>query len=202
LERGIAADARERRALLRTGEVVAAALLCAIVLRVLGRLSADEKLERDERWMAHAIRLAEQARDRGEVPVGCVLVNSEGQVIAEAHNLSETRSDATQHAELVALQTAAALVRGTAAQTGALRLTGCTAYVTLEPCAMCAGALVLARVDRVVYGARDPKAGAVDTLFGIGKSAALNHRFDVVDGVRKEECAALLQAFFKDLRTP
>jgi tRNA(adenine34) deaminase len=158
--------------------------------------------------MAHAIRLAVRARDLGEVPVGCVIVNRENVIVAEGHNLSETRRDATQHAELVALQAAASdtmatLARGAAgAESGALRLLGCTAYVTLEPCAMCAGALVLARVERVVYGTRDPKAGAVDTLFGIGKTVALNHRFDVHEGVRQNECAALLQAFFQGLRAP
>jgi tRNA(adenine34) deaminase len=152
--------------------------------------------------MAHALTLAEHARDLGEVPVACIIVNAENVVVAKGHNLSETRGDATQHAELVALQTAAAQAYGVTERAGALRLSGCTAYVTLEPCAMCAGALVLARVERLVYGTRDPKAGAVDTLFGIGKSAALNHRFEVREGVRRDQCAALLQAFFKGLRAP
>ncbi len=143
--------------------------------------------------MRVALDEARIAAARGEVPVGCVLVGEDGLAAARAHNLRETLNDPTGHAEIIALRWAA-MDRGT------WRFTGVTAYVTLEPCAMCAGALVNARVARVVYGADDPKAGAVRTLFTIGQDARLNHRFDVTAGVLGDECADVLRQFFAAMR--
>ena len=142
--------------------------------------------------MALAMEQAAHAAAMGDVPVGAVLVH-DGQVIATGANLRERAKDPTAHAEMIAIRAAARAI-------GDHRLNGCTAYVTLEPCAMCAGALVHARVDRVVYGCTDPKAGAVHTLFSIGRDERLNHRFDVEAGVRADECAALLRSFFEALR--
>jgi len=148
----------------------------------------------DETWMELALAEADAASAAGEVPVGCVLVDRDGErVLGRGHNLRETRKDPTAHAEMVAIS-AAAHARGD------WRLDGVTAYVTLEPCPMCAGALVHARVARVVYGCADPKAGAVTTLFSIGQDARLNHRFEVTAGVRADECAERLRTFFAALR--
>jgi tRNA(adenine34) deaminase len=147
----------------------------------------------DEAWMTRALAAADQAATRGEVPVGCVLVGGDGGEIAVAHNLRETDQDPTAHAEMLAIRAAAAKV-------GSWRLEGVTAYVTLEPCAMCAGALVLARVARVVYGCDDPKAGAVRSLYAIGQDGKLNHTFELASGVAAEACAARLKAFFAALR--
>jgi tRNA(adenine34) deaminase len=140
-----------------------------------------------------ALDEARVAAARGEVPVGCVLVGPEGELIARAHNLRETLQDPTGHAEMIAL-------RWAAMDRGMWRLSGVTAYVTLEPCPMCAGALVNSRVSRVVYGCDDPKAGAVRSLFGIGQDPRLNHRFEVTAGVQGEACAELLRRFFASLR--
>jgi tRNA(adenine34) deaminase len=148
----------------------------------------------DDDWMALALEEADVAANKGEVPVGCVIVDVDGRAISRAHNARETFADPTAHAEMIAIREAAARQLG-------WRLDGATAYVTLEPCPMCAGALVHARVARLVYGCADPKGGAVDTMFGIGRDARLNHRFDVAGGVRKDECALRLQRFFAGLRT-
>jgi tRNA(adenine34) deaminase len=152
-----------------------------------GAMSSD-----DERFMAEAMAEAALAADAGDVPVGCVLVHG-GEVIVRAHNLRERAQDPTAHAELIAL-------RAAAAQLGSWRLIGVTCYVTLEPCPMCAGALVNARVPRVVYGCDDPKAGAVRTLFTIGTDPRLNHRFEVSAGVLGEECSRQLSGFFAQVR--
>jgi tRNA(adenine34) deaminase len=148
----------------------------------------------DESWMDQALAEADAASAEGEVPVGCVLVDRDGErVLGRGHNLRETSKDPTAHAEMQAI-VAAARARGD------WRLDGVTAYVTLEPCPMCAGALVHARIARLVYGCADPKAGAVTTLFTIGQDARLNHRFDVTAGVRAEACAERLRTFFAALR--
>ena len=146
-----------------------------------------------DEWMQLALAEADEAAAKGEVPVGCVLVASDGTELARGHNLRESERDPTAHAEMVALRAAARRV-------GGWRLEGATAYVTLEPCVMCAGALVHARVARVVYGCDDPKGGALSTLYTIGDDARLNHRFEVVRGVRADECAGRLRAFFAALR--
>jgi tRNA(adenine34) deaminase len=147
----------------------------------------------EQEWMRLALEEAEAAAAKGEVPVGCVIVDASGRAIARGHNARETLADPTAHAEIVA-------VREAAARALTWRLDGATAYVTLEPCAMCAGALVHARVARVVYGCADPKGGAIDTMFGIGRDPRLNHRFEVVSGVLGEECSSTLRRFFAELR--
>ena len=142
--------------------------------------------------MKEALREAASAADEDEVPVGCVIVH-EGRIIGRGHNQRERLSDPTAHAEMIAITAAAEGL-------GSWRLVGCTVYVTLEPCAMCAGAMVLARVDRLVFGARDEKAGACGTLYNIVKDARLNHRLDITEGVLAEASTALLQDFFRKKR--
>jgi tRNA(adenine34) deaminase len=144
-------------------------------------------------YMRQALKLAIRAAEAGEVPVGAVLVH-EKQVIAEAYNLRESRPSALAHAELMALEEACRKL-------GRWRLSGVTLSVTLEPCVMCAGALVNSRVERVVYGARDPKAGAVESLYQVLADPRLNHRPQVLGGVLAEECGALLSEFFRARRT-
>ena len=149
-------------------------------------------MEKDEQFMARALVLASEAASRGEVPVGALLVLHD-QVIAEAYNLRETLKDATAHAEMILIRTAGELL-------GGWRLSGCTLYVTLEPCPMCAGAMVQARLDRLVYGAADPKGGAAGTLYDLVRDERLNHRLAVTAGVLEAECALLLQDFFRQRR--
>ena len=143
--------------------------------------------------MAQALRAAATAPAQGEVPVGAVVVAG-GAVVAAPENRREVDADPTAHAEVLAL-------RAAAARLGSWRLSGATVYVTLEPCPMCAGALVGARVARLVYGCDDPKAGAARTLFRLCDDARLNHRLEVAAGVRARECAALLSGFFAQLRS-
>jgi tRNA(adenine34) deaminase len=147
----------------------------------------------DEQWMREALTEARVAAARGEVPVGAVLIDAHGALVARAHNLRETIEDPTAHAELIALRWASMDRRS-------WRLPDVTLYVTLEPCPMCAGALVNARVPRVVWGCDDPKAGAVTTLFNIGTDPRLNHRFEVTRGILADECSDELKRFFKKLR--
>lgn len=143
--------------------------------------------------MRLALEEAEAAAQAGDVPVGAVLIDAAGSVLARGRNRREADQDPTAHAEIDALR-AAARARGD------WHLNGCTLFVTMEPCPMCAGALVNARVARLVYGCADLKAGAVDTLFEIGRDPRLNHRFEVTAGVLAEECAAALKRFFADRR--
>jgi tRNA(adenine34) deaminase len=145
-----------------------------------------------ERPMREALLLAREAAARGEVPVGAVAL-FEGRVVGRGANARESARDPTAHAELLAIQDAARAL-------GRWRLTGVTLLVTLEPCAMCAGAMVLARIDRLVYGATDPKAGAVGSLMDLSADPRLNHRFPVERGVLGEEASELLRAFFRDRR--
>ena len=147
----------------------------------------------DAEWMRDALVLADRASELGEVPVGAVIVGADGECIGRGHNLRETERDPTAHAEIVALRQAAMHLE-------TWRLEGCTLYVTLEPCAMCAGALVNARIARVVWGCDDPKAGACVTLYEIGRDSRLNHRFATTSGVLANECADRLRAFFAGLR--
>jgi len=139
--------------------------------------------------MREALAEARRAAASGEVPVGAVVVGAAGEILARAHNRREAEQDPTAHAELVA-------VRRAAAASGSWRLEGATVYVTLEPCAMCAGALVLARVARLVFGANDPKAGYCGSLGDLVRDPRLNHRLEVAAGVLAEECGALLRGFF------
>ncbi len=146
----------------------------------------------DTHFMRQALALARSAPLIGEVPIAALLVR-DGIVIATAHNLRETKQDPTAHAEVIA-------IREGARQTDSWRLTGTTLYVTLEPCTMCIGAIVLARVPRLVFGATDPKAGACGSIMNIPSEPRLNHRVEVVGGVCAEESQALLQDFFRQLR--
>lgn len=152
-------------------------------------LSVDQS---DERFMRMAIDQAFIAEENGDVPIGCVIVH-QGRVIAKGYNQREQLHDPTAHAEIVALTQASDYI-------GNWRLEGCTIYVTLEPCPMCAGALVLGRLDRLVYGTDDPKTGAVRSLYNIVQDPRLNHRLTVTSGVLQEDCQKQLQDFFKRRR--
>ncbi len=156
------------------------------------QLQTDQQLLIDERWMQLALAEADRAALNGDVPVGAVIIDADGALLSEGRNRRELEGDPTAHAEVDALRRAAK-------RTGHWRIEG-TLYVTLEPCLMCAGALINARIKRVVYGAIDPKAGATESLYTIGNDPRLNHRFDVQAGVLQEECVARLRNFFKALR--
>ncbi len=149
----------------------------------------DTPAVEDERFMGLALEEACIAATEDEVPIGAVVVCG-GEVIARAHNRRETDGDPSAHAEFSAMVQAARAL-------GRWRLTGCTVYVTLEPCLMCAGLMVNARVDRCVYGAADPKGGAVGTLYDVSDDARLNHSFPVTAGVLEDECAQILRDFFR-----
>ena len=143
--------------------------------------------------MRAALTAARLALEHDDVPVGAVVLDDAGRVLGTGHNDREGRGDPTAHAEVLALREAAAAL-------GSWRLSGCTLVVTLEPCTMCAGALVLARVARLVYGAGDPKAGAVGSLWDVVRDRRLNSRPEVVRGVLADECSAVLRSFFEDRR--
>jgi len=147
---------------------------------------------RDERWMALALREAGKALEKGEVPIGAVLVHEE-RALARANNFCEKEKDATSHAEILVLRKAAKKV-------GRWGFMGATLYVTMEPCLMCAGAIHLARVSRVVFGCSDPKAGALGSVYRIHEDGKLNHKVMVMSGVLEEDCKGLLQNFFKRIR--
>jgi tRNA(adenine34) deaminase len=147
----------------------------------------------DERRMGEALTAAREAARRGEVPVGACVVGADGELLAVAGNRTRTDCDPTAHAEVLALREAAR-------RTGNYRLTGAVLYSTVEPCAMCAGALVQARVARLVYGAADERAGAVESVFRVCDSGSLNHRMELTAGVLGEDCRALMQDFFRERR--
>ena len=149
----------------------------------------SERPEADRERMQEALLCARHAESAGEVPVGAVLVDSAGHVLARAANAPIARQDPTAHAEILALRAAGRAL-------GNYRLPGCVLYVTLEPCAMCVGALVHARVARIVYGAADPKTGACGSVFDLAANSKLNHRIAVESGVLGDECTALLKRFF------
>ena len=151
-----------------------------------------ESQEQHESWMQAALEQARRAQELGDVPIGAVIVRG-GQIVAAAHNRRIIDADPTAHAEMLAIRAAAKAL-------GDWRLEGCTLVVTLEPCCMCAGAIVLARVERVVYGATDPKAGAVDTLYRLCCDSRLNHQVEVVSGVAAAECGSILTRFFQAQR--
>lgn len=148
--------------------------------------------EQDAAFMALALEQAREAAALDEVPIGAVVVY-EGQVIAQACNRREVDADPAGHAEFLAMKQAAQRL-------GVWRLSGCTVYVTLEPCLMCAGLMYQARIDRCVYGAADPKAGALGTLYEVNADERLNHTFEVTSGVREAECAEVLRTFFREKR--
>ncbi len=151
-----------------------------------------ESEENDLKWMKAALSLAEKAAQLGEIPVGAIVVCN-GAVVGEAYNLKEAQANPLAHAELIAIKQASERLK-------AWRLSGCTLYVTLEPCGMCAGALVQSRIERVVYGTRDPKTGAVHSLYQMLSDQRLNHQVEVTDGVLAEESQSLLKKFFAELR--
>jgi tRNA(adenine34) deaminase len=150
------------------------------------------ELPGDENFMREALRQAQKANEAGEVPVGAVIVQA-GKIIGRAHNQVELLKDATAHAEMLALTQAEAAV-------GDWRLTECDLYVTKEPCAMCAGALVHTRIRRVIFGCTDPVAGAAGSVMNLLQMPVLNHRCDIASGVLQEECATILQDFFRKRR--
>jgi len=153
---------------------------------------ADTLREEDERWMRLALEEARAAEALGEVPVGAVVVRA-GEVVSTGHNLTHTLQDPSAHAEMVA-------IRRAAEATGHWRLLDCTLYVTLEPCAMCSGAIVLARIPRLVYAAADPKAGMSGSLANLVQHPRLNHRVELVTGVLADEAGEMLRAFFRARR--
>jgi tRNA(adenine34) deaminase len=155
---------------------------------------SDQRREADTVWMTLALREAEAAALRGEVPVGALIV-ADGAVVASTGNLKELAMNPLGHAEIRVIEEAARRL-------GRWRLTGCTLYVTLEPCVMCAGAIVHSRLDRVVYGATDKKAGAVESLYQILSDTRLNHRPTVTGGVEAEACGKILSDFFASRRKP
>ena len=155
-------------------------------------MSLQSLLEPDRRWMKLALKEAERAFDIDEVPIGAVVVRN-GEILGRGHNMVERLKDPTAHAEIIAITAACETL-------GSKFLEGCTLYVTLEPCPMCAGAIVWARVERLVFGAFDEKAGAASTLYNIPQDARLNHRVDVVSGVEADRAAGLMQAFFQKRR--
>ena len=146
----------------------------------------------DQQWMRYALHRALQAGERGEVPVGAVIV-LDGELIAEGSNEPIAANDPTAHAEIVAIRRAAELRRN-------YRLTGATLYVTIEPCQMCVGAMIHARIARLVYGAPEPKAGAIESAMRAHEHPSLNHRMEATGGVLEEECRALIQEFFHSRR--
>ena len=149
-------------------------------------------LQEDESFMKEALTDAVKAAEMGEVPIGAVIVK-EGRVIARGFNLRETEQNSTAHAEMLAIQKACAVLES-------WRLEDCTLYVTLEPCPMCAGAIVQSRLTRVVYGAYDPKAGCAGTLMNLLDEPRFNHQASITSGILEDECAMLLKNFFKNLR--
>jgi len=158
----------------------------------LGMTPGLNLLPDDERFMREALTLAHMAQDDGEVPVGAVVVQA-GKVIASGRNEPIGRCDPSAHAEIQALRAAGAIL-------GNYRLTGCVLYVTLEPCVMCTGAMVHARIARLVYGAPDPRVGAAGSVFDLARAPQLNHRMEVTSGVLAEDSRALLQGFFRERR--
>jgi tRNA(adenine34) deaminase len=152
----------------------------------------DVIIRDDSYWMGIALREARKAAERGEVPIGALLVR-DGKVLGRGYNLREAARDPVAHAEIIA-------IRKAAKKEASWRITGATIYVTLEPCIMCMGAMLLARINRVVFGCRDPKGGAAGSLYDLSDDHRLNHRIRVTSGVREAECAAILSDFFAALR--
>ena len=153
----------------------------------------ETQAQKDQQYLRAAITAAKIAEENGDVPIGAVIVY-QNRIIARAYNQREQLADPTAHAEIIALTQAAAALQN-------WHLNGCTIYVTLEPCPMCAGALVLSRMDRLVYGCDDPKAGACKSLYNIVTDGRLNHRLEVTTGVLREQCRRQLQEFFAKRRT-
>ncbi|MCY4673948.1 MAG: tRNA adenosine(34) deaminase TadA [Bacteroidetes bacterium] len=155
-------------------------------------MTLSQLLEPDRRFMKSALRQADQAKEKGEVPVGAVVVKNQ-QIVGRGHNLVESLRDPTAHAEMIAITAACETLQSKA-------LKECTLYVTLEPCPMCAGAIVLARLDRLCFGAMDAKAGSASTLYNIPQDERLNHQVKIVSGVEADQAEHLLREFFQQLR--
>jgi tRNA(Arg) A34 adenosine deaminase TadA len=149
--------------------------------------------QNDQAWMRLALEQAHLAAQAGEVPVGAIVIK-DGEILGRAHNRNLLDADPTAHAEIVALRQAASRL-------GNHRLIGCTVYSTIEPCSMCAGALIHARISRLVYGAADPKAGAAGSVLQVLNHPGLNHKMEIASGVLAEQCSAILQDFFRQKRT-
>lgn len=147
----------------------------------------------DVKMMKRALDLARKSESIGEVPIGAVITDKNGKIIAQSTNLRETKCTVLGHAEMAAIHRACKAL-------GSWRLTDCTMYVTLEPCFMCAGALVQSRIGRVVFGTRDPKGGALATMATLGNDSRLNHQFEITEGILAEECGNILKDFFKKKR--
>ena len=147
----------------------------------------------EETFMAEALKEARAAAEEGEVPVGAVIVR-EGEIIARAHNMTEQAKDPTAHAEMLAIRAAASLL-------GGWRLPGCSMYVTVEPCCMCAGAIVWSRIGKLYIGTMDPKAGACGSLYNIPADSRLNHNVEIETGLMGDECSRLMKDFFRKLRS-
>jgi tRNA(adenine34) deaminase len=156
-------------------------------------LSLEQQNEADQHFMSEALIEADKAARIGEVPIGAIIV-FEGMIIARAHNLKETTGDPTAHAELLAIRSAAQYKQG-------WRLSEAVLYTTLEPCPMCAGAMVLARIGRLVYGAKDPKGGSAGTLMNIVQDERLNHKVQITAGILASECGNILKEFFRKRRS-
>ncbi|MFM7886283.1 MAG: nucleoside deaminase [Pseudanabaena sp.] len=153
-----------------------------------------QNLQTHQNWMDQAISLAQQAGESGEIPVGAIIVNHQGEAIATGVNRKERDQDPTAHAEIVAIREASRILRD-------WHLTGCTLYVTLEPCPMCAGAILQARIRTLVYGADDPKTGSIRTVANLPDSPVSFQKLEAIAGIREQKCQELLQAWFKNLRT-
>jgi tRNA(adenine34) deaminase len=149
-------------------------------------------MQSDEKFMAYALAQAEEASRYDEVPIGAVIVK-EGNILVADRNRREDNCDASAHAEILVIRQAGKML-------GGWRLSGCTLYITLEPCPMCAGAMVQARLDRLVFGAKDPKSGAAGSLYNLVQDTRFNHRLMVTSGILEEECAAILHDFFRSRR--
>ncbi len=156
-------------------------------------MSTIKNLAEDEKWMKEALKEAHLAAKKKEVPVGAIIVY-EDKIIGRGYNQVETLNDATAHAEILAIGAASNFLNS-------WRLEGASLYVTLEPCVMCAGAIVLSRIERLVFGAFDPKQGACGTLYNIVNDTRLNHQVEVIPEILKEECSKLLRDFFQNLRS-
>jgi len=146
----------------------------------------------DEKWMRHALTEAQLALEKNEVPIGAVVVY-EDKIIGRGHNQVERLNDPTAHAEIIAIGAASSYLNS-------WRLTGASLYVTIEPCTMCAGAIVLSRLDRLVFGAKDPKAGACGSLYNIVQDVRLNHRVQIIPYILEQECSQILESFFDKIR--
>ena len=146
-----------------------------------------------KKYMVEALNEAKKAAEMGEVPIGAVIVR-DGEIIAQGHNMTETLKDPTAHAEMIA-------IRQASAKLGGWRLTGCSMYVTAEPCSMCAGAIVWSRIEKLIIGTMDPKAGACGSVFNIPQDERLNHFVEIETGMMKEQCSLIMKDFFRKLRS-